>query len=397
MDRTGGGITGPSEDYGPPATVACHDRTVPDGRLRAPNGPLMTGDLLDGRKVLGFTCPARGLPNSADDLLLFEGDDHAGSLPHLGVVAVSRQPGVERVGSHPCGQLEAKHVHGADELAPGLADAFDELVYGPDAPRYLAPLIDQLTGTGHSFWLAGGAPRDLVAGARPGAIEDLDTTGTAPAGIFCEVTEQVLGDDGLSDEHPRRFSPHSLVCSILPPQREGLVLDYRGLGVGGLPWPATGTDLRLDGRQRDLTVNTLLYDPVCHLVLDPLERALDDLAHQGGSRRLVPAGFPDNPETCAAVVLRSLKFRLRWDPDGGGPDRVSVLDDTALRDWAAALPEDLVARLDDGGDAVWRRLRALAATCLPPGKPSPALSQAIEEYGAAAAAVVSRLTGPDGD
>ncbi|WP_406320775.1 hypothetical protein [Streptomyces sp. NBC_01637] len=390
-------MTGPAEDYDPPAPVACHDETVPDGGLRAPDGPLMTGDVLDGRKVLGFTCAARGLPASADDLLLFEGDDHADSLPRPGVVAVSRQPGVERVGPHPCRQLEAEHVHRADELAPGLAGAFDELVYGPDAPRYLAPLIDRLTGSGHGFWLVGGAPRDLVAGARPGEIGDLDTTGTAPAGSFCDVTDQVLGDDGLSDEHPRRFSPHSLVCSILPPQREGLVLDYRGMGVGGLPWPATGTDLRRDGRQRDLTVNTLLYDPVRHLVLDPLERALDDLAHRGGSRRLVPAGLPDDPETCAAVLLRSLKFRLRWEPDGGGPGRAGVLDDTALRDWAAALPEDLVARLDDGGGAVWQRLRALAATCLPPGGPSPALSQVVREYGAATAALVGRLTGPESD
>ncbi|WNI26172.1 hypothetical protein [Streptomyces sp. ITFR-16] len=367
----------------------------------------MTGDVLDGRTVLGFTCAARGLPTPADDLLLFEGDEskdeecggdeYPGSPSRPSVVGVSRHPGVERVGPHPRRQLAADRVHPADEVAPGLAGAFGELVYGPDAPRYLAPLIDRLTGDGHGFWLAGGAPRDLVAGARPDEVGDLDTTGTAPAGGFFDVTDQVLGDDGPSDEHPRRFSPDSLVCSILPPQREGLVLDYRGLGVGGVPWPATGTDLRRDGLQRDLTVNTLLYDPVHHLVLDPLGRALDDLAHDGGSRRLVPAGLPDDPETCAAVLPRSLKFRLRWDPDGDGPGRVAALDDTALRGWATALPEDLVARLDDRGDAVWRRLRELAAACLPPGGLTPALSAVVREYGRPAAALVGRLAGPERD
>jgi poly(A) polymerase len=388
-------MTAFAEGYGPPIPAACRTEAGPGDGLWAADAPVMTGDLLGSRKVLGFASAARGLPTAADDLLLLEGDGHTGPLPRPDAATASGDPSVRRVGPHPYRQLEAEHVHPADELVPGLTGAFDELVHGPDAPRYLAVLIDRLTGAGHGFWLAGGAPRDLLAGARPGEVGDLDATGTAPAGSFWDVTDQVLDEDGVSAEHPRLFNPHSLVCSVLSPQRQGHELEYRGLGVGGLPLPATGTDLRQDGRQRDLTVNTLLYDPVHHVVLDPLGTALDDLAHRGGSRCLVPAGAPDDPETCAAVLLRALKFRLRWDPADGGRGGTRGLDDTALRDWAAALPEDLAARLDERGDAAWRRTHALAATCLP-AWPPPALAEVVRGYGTAATVLVNRLTGGGG-
>ncbi|MFH8760332.1 hypothetical protein [Streptomyces atroolivaceus] len=360
----------------------------------------MTGDLLDGKKVLGFASAVRGaagrLPSAADDLLLLEGDGHTGPLPCPDGETASGSLPVRRVGPHPYRQLESAHVHPADELAPGLTAAFDELVYGPDAPRYLAVLIERLTGAGHGFWLAGGAPRDLLAGARPDKVGDLDATGTAPAGRFWDVADRVLDDeDGVSAEHPRLFSPDTLVCSVLPPQRQGHTLEYRGLGIGGLRVPATGTDLRQDARQRDLTVNTLLYDPVHHVVLDPLEQALRDLAYRGGIRVLVPAGAPDDPETCAAVLLRGLKFRLRWASAASGRGGARGPNDTALRDWATALPEDLTAQLDERGEAAWRRVHAVADTCLP-ATPSLHLTEVVRGYGTAAAALVDRLTGGGG-
>ncbi|MEV6107109.1 hypothetical protein AB0M28_20685 [Streptomyces sp. NPDC051940] len=379
----------------------------------------MTGDLLNGRRVIGFGCAAHAAPTSADDRLLLEGDEHSGQP--LRSTDPSQHPELERVGLRPYEQLErnrvgavdeAERVHDIDALAPDLTKAFDELIHGVHGPRFLPSLIDRFAESGHGFWLAGGAPRDLLSGFHPDEVGDLDATGTAPAGAFCDLAEEVLQRDGFSAECPRRFSPDSLVCSILSPQRDGHVLDYRGLGVSGLPYPATGTDVNQDCRQRDLTVNTLLYDPLHRVVLDPLGRALDDLPHRReGPRRLVLAGEPQDPEICAELLLRALKFRVRWQQPGDGPSEHALggrpegkprpqaspggqrgLDDSAVRAWAQALPADLAARLDERGEAAWRRLRAQADTCLPDG-PDTVSAESVHAYGAVAVELLARIAG----
>ncbi|MFF7211681.1 hypothetical protein ACFZAU_14285 [Streptomyces sp. NPDC008238] len=425
MDRTGRRMTGPgaagsqagTEHEIPPCRAG--DASPDDGagadpgaaaRLgadaRAADGPIMTGDVLDGRRVVGFGCVAPAAPTSADDRLLLEGDEH--SEPPSRSTDPARHPALERVGHLPYARLQRDRIHCVDDLAPGLTRAFDELIHGVRGPRFLAPLIDRFAASGHGFWLAGGAPRDLLSGFRPDEVGDLDATGTAPAGAFCDLAEDVLERDGFSAECPPRFSPDSLVCSVLTPQRDVRVLDYRGLGVRGLPYPATGTDLDQDGRQRDLTVNTLLYDPLHRVVVDPLGRALRDLPHGGdGPRRLVLAGAPEDPETCAELLLRALKFLLRWQRPGdertarrqGGPllDRGAEeehgLDDSAVRAWAVSLPADLVARLDERGEFAWERLREQAGTCLPGGSDSlPA--ESVRAYGPVVAELLARITGP---
>lgn len=374
--------------------------------VRTADGPVMTGDVLDGRRVIGFGCAALGVPTSADDRLLVEGDEHSG--PPSRSTDPARHPALERVGLPPYTQLKRDRIHRADDLAPGLTGAFDELIHGVRGPRFLPPLIDRFAESGHGFWLAGGAPRDLLSGFRPDEVGDLDATGTAPAGAFCDFIEDVLEGDGSSAECPRLFSPDSLVCSVLTPQRDGHVLDYRGLGVRGLPYPATGTDLDQDGRQRDLTVNTLLYDPLHRVVVDPLGRALGDLPHRGGGpRRLVLAGAPENPENCAELLLRALKFLLRWQGPcdaraawrqdrlrpGTGAEGEHGLDDSAVRAWAEALPADLAARLDERGEAAWQRLREQADTCLP-GGPNALPAETVRDYGPVVVELLARITGP---
>ncbi|MFD8077327.1 hypothetical protein ACFV3E_32275 [Streptomyces sp. NPDC059718] len=374
----------------------------------------MTGDVFDGRRVIGFGCAAQAVPTSADDRLLLEGDEHSG--PPSRSTDPARHPALERVGLHPYAQLERDRVHHgvrgrvhhAEDLVPGLTEAFDELIHGGRGPRFLAPLIDRFATSGHGFWLVGGAPRDLLSGFRPDEVGDLDATGTAPAGAFCDLAEDVLERDGSSAECPRRFSPDSLVCSVLTPQRDSHVLDYRGLGLRGLPYAATGTDLDQDSRQRDLTVNTLLYDPLHQVVVDPLGRALGDLPHRGGGpRQLVPAGVPESPETCAELLLRALKFLLRWQQPGddravrrqngprpdSGAEEEHGLDDSAVRAWARTLPANLVARLDERGEAAWQRLRAQADTCLP-RPPHTLPAESLRAYGPVVVELLARITGP---
>ncbi|MBB4984788.1 hypothetical protein [Streptomyces nymphaeiformis] len=118
-----------------------------------------------------------------------------------------------------------------------------------------------------------------------------------------------------------------------------------------------------------------------NLVVDPLDKALDDLAAADGKRRLVPVNASADPLVRAEVLLRGVKFRMRWD----GPD----LDDGPLRAWALALPHDLLDRLDRRGEEAWHRLAGLWAQCVPDPM-SPALGEAVRRLGTVAAQLHAR-------
>ncbi|WP_222723504.1 hypothetical protein, partial [Streptomyces sp. adm13(2018)] len=367
--------------------------------LRPGPGPIMTGDLVDGRRVLGFghRSPPPRTQDGGDaavrhgDRLLLDGDERASGPPERSIDPADH-PTLERAGRPPARQLDDRHVRSASDLGPGLVAALDGLLYGPEAPGYLGALVDRLVSDGHDVWLAGGALRDLVAGGDPEAVRDLDATGTAPAGAFLRAVDEVLVLDGDSAELPPLFSPRSLVCSVLTVHRDRRALDYRGLGLIGMPYPATGTDLSEDARQRDLTVNTLLYDPVRRLLLDPLGRALADLGHEPGRSegllRLDPPGRPTEPVTCAELLLRAAKFLIRWETRPG-------LDPTALRAWAVELPADLPARIDalDGSPDEWLRLATLWEAWVP-GGPTAAQAESLRAYGPAVSGLLDRLSTP---
>ena len=374
MDRARRGVT-------PTATAS----VVPH-QAQAANGPapIVSGDCVEGRRVLGFTCTASSAPTSADDQLLLAGDEYADPPPRRSTDPAD-QPSLVRTGRRPDQQIRSARTHRPDDLDPGLTDRFRGLLHGPRTPPFTAALIERLAASGHRTWLSGGAPRDLLSGAAPGEIQDLDLTGTAPAGAYTETTRQVLDLDGTSAEHPQRFSPDTLVCTVLDPEARtgGPSLDYRGLGLGldGTSVPATGTDLFQDSRQRDLTVNTLLYDPLHNLVVDPSGQALDDLSDGGGRRRMVPVTTSADPLVCAEVLLRGLKFLLRWQ----GRD----LDDGPLRAWARALPPDLPAQLDRRGEQAWDRLRGLRAQCVPDPR-APVVRETVRQFGTVAAEILTR-------
>ncbi|OEJ28811.1 hypothetical protein BGM19_01890 [Streptomyces agglomeratus] len=378
---------------------------------RPSTGPILTGDLVGGRRVLGFghvDGPASDANDAAagnagtgvthlGDRLLLDGDEHASGPPERSADP-AHHPTLERTGPPPYQQIDDRHVHHADALGPGLVTAFEGLLYGPDAHGYLGALVDRLAADGHGFWLVGGVPRDLVTEAIPGTTrhpaadgttQDLDVTGTAPAGAFRTLVDEVLTLDGDSAELSVQFSKHSLVCSVLTVRRDRRTLEYRGLGLTCMPYPATGTDLLQDARQRDLTINTLLYDPVRQLVLDPLGRALTDLGHSGQATppllRLALPESPAHPDVCAELLLRAAKFLIRWETRPG-------LDTTALRAWAAYLPSDLAARLD-AGPAGLTRLAALWGEWIP-GGPTAAQMEMLRGYGPAMSGLLDRLAAP---
>ncbi|MGA5897315.1 hypothetical protein [Streptomyces venetus] len=326
--------------------------------VRGPDGPVMTGDLVDGERVVGFAYvpPQAGTPAGArHDRLLTEGDGGRTAPPRRPVPALRPPgPGDERL---PHARLPEKVVVPAARRSPCLPAAVNDLLADGSAPwaRVLPPLARAARAAGHELWLSGGAPRELLSGRGREAVRDLDLTGTAPAGHFAELARGTLEEDGETYELRTPVSPDTLVCTVLGEDQSTPLVEYRGLGVGGFGFPATGTDLVADSGQRDFTVNSVLYDFARHLVLDPSERGLPHLS--APERVLAPVVRSSDPRVQAALALRAVKFLARWEADG-------PVDTSELRAWTEEFPEDLAGRVRERGDQAWAQLVALHHECL---------------------------------
>ncbi|MFB7934998.1 hypothetical protein ACFC4C_38475 [Streptomyces sp. NPDC056039] len=325
---------------------------------RASNGPVMAGDVLRGERVVGFSYaqpPDGRLPEARDDRLLTEADHQPDAPPQRPVPTVRPPgPGDERL---PHDRLPTRAVVPAARRSRCLPAAVDNLLADGSAPwgRVFDPIARTVREAGHELWLSGGAPRELVAGNGREAVRDLDLTGTAPAGRFAELARRTLEEDGETYELRARVSPDTLVCTVYRDGGPTPLIEYRGLGLGGFRFPATGTDLVADSLQRDFTVNCVLYDFERHLVLDPSERGLPHLSAPG--RALVPVSASGDPLVRAALAVRAVKFLVRWQTDG-------PVDTRELRAWTDEFPEDLADHVRERGDQAWDRLLALHHECL---------------------------------
>ncbi|WP_432193590.1 hypothetical protein [Streptomyces sp. bgisy027] len=311
-----------------------------------------------GERVLGFTYvpPQAGLPAAAHhDRLLTEGDGH-GARSAQRAVPAARPPGGgdERL---PHDRLPEKAVVPAARRSPCLPAAVNDLLADGSAPwtRVLHPIARTIRAVGHELWLSGGAPRELVAGRGREAVRDLDLTGTAPAGRFAELARRTLEEDGETYELRTPVSPDTLVCTVLDTDLSSPLIEYRGLGLGGFGVPATGTDLVADSRQRDFTVNSILYDFERHLVIDAGENGLRHLS--APKRALVPVERSTDPLVRAALALRAVKFLVRWEND-------APVDTCELRSWTDEFPHDLAGRVRERGDQAWAQVQALHNECL---------------------------------
>ncbi|WDZ87265.1 hypothetical protein [Micromonospora cathayae] len=318
-------------------------------RGRSPAAPIVTGDLVGGREVAGFAYAEDPVPPTRDnDRLLFDGDQGTTDVPETIVPTDARE--AELRGVAPLDRLPQQSRLPADDVSPGLTNRVEAMLGRSDAPwRAIArPLIEALYETGHDVWLAGGAVRDLVLGAGPAAVRDLDLSGTVPPGRFHEIAYDVLALLG-GTESDMRLSPDSLVCWTEPekPQlAETALVEYRSLALSGFPFPGTSSDFGDDARHRDLTVNSLHYDLRRAIVIDPTGRGIGDLI--GPVRRIFCCRASLEPRETAAVVLRAIKFALRWEGEG------VTVELGELREWADRLPSGHWSGLDP---FVWRGIR----------------------------------------
>jgi hypothetical protein len=308
--------------------------------------PLLEGDEIHGRLIRGFAwkAPVPGQRSGhQDDKLLLDGDERLPvppdrSVPQSSDDAVATAP-------VPPADLPPDQVRQAADVDPALAGRVDALLDLSTAEwePVIRPLLAAVHATGHRLWLTGGAVRDAASNVPLAEINDLDMTGTAPPGRFVDITYQALRAVGKT-EHRLSVSPGSLVCAVAV-ARNKRIIEYRGLSIGGFPYPAVGSRLAEDARHRDFSFNALVYDALDHAVFDPTGTGLRDLI--GGVRRFRPIKETDRPLELALVVLRAMKFALRWS---GTADR----DLGPFYRWVETLPAELWRSLS-GDD--WSRLR----------------------------------------
>jgi len=320
-----------------------HDGTS-DSRASAVR-PLLEGDLFDGRRVIGFAwkSPGPGLRSThLDDRLLLEGDERLLEPPDRPVPLYA--DGAAAVAPMPPDDLGADHRPHADTIDRTIAlraQALLDLTGTPWQPLARS-LLAAIHASGHRVWFVGGSVRDLVRGVPLRHVNDLDLSGTAPPGRFSDILYQTMRSAQMS-EYRTTVSKDSLVCAVVPEriksgqsESDSRLLEYRGLNRGGFAFPAVGSRLEEDARHRDFSFNSLLYDALDDLILDPSGHGLPDLTDD--EYRFRPLGATDGPVAAGAVIVRAMKFAIRWRAQA----RLEL-----FFAWVRGLPTDLFARLSD--------------------------------------------------
>ncbi|MFL6124808.1 hypothetical protein [Actinophytocola sp.] len=297
--------------------------------------------MVDEGEVLGFGYVRAGSPRSACDRLLLVGDGSLDEPPAR--LVPDNAESVRVLAAAPMDRIPDERVHRAVELDSGLPAMVTETLAQPGSPwcEVAGPLIEQVRASRHLVWLAGGFARDVLGGAAAD-VNDLDLAGTMPPGRFTELTKRIRRRAGL--EFRPKVSPNTLVCSAEPPSGGDRLYEYRTLKLAGLRFPASGSDLDTDACCRDFTVNSLYYDPVDDIVIDPTGRGWEDL--NARPRRLTSRNQSEDLADWAHVVMRAVKFAARW----AGTIGINVDE---LRVQLAALPADLRAKLSR---SAWERL-----------------------------------------
>lgn len=311
---------------------------------REPGGPVLSGDIMPEGEVVGFAFHPSPFPDSTNDLLLLTKDRDAVTPPGR-PVPESAGDALE-LAPAPALRLEPERLRAAGAIDDALPRTMARLLRLPGRPwtPVAVDLVETIGRGRHDVWLVGGATRDTISG--DGEVGDLDLAGTAPTGRFSQIARGVRVRLGL--EAREKVSPDSLVCWASVRPGGGSLYEYRALNMNGWPFPVSCSDIAQDAECRDLTINSIYYDPRHADVLDPVG-GLDDLTDV--PRRLLSRRRPADAEQQAVVLLRALKFLLRWE-------RLRELDTTSLSAWVSTLPGDWEERLTA---AAWREASELHA------------------------------------
>lgn len=230
-------------------------------------------------------------------------------------------------------------------ISADLEKAFHYVLH--DLGRGLAGrIVDHARSAGYTVYVIGGPIRDLLLGRLD--VNDLDLTGDMPSALFRDIACQ-SAIDVLPRERPElrhawlpvlNVSPSSVVHGyrIIPttaqqrrarlgwmttekfieyaPFKQSLIPAEQSL-VSGEPEFIYGWDPEADVIWRDVTINSLMYDPARRLILDPLG-ALDDF----GLTQAAVRGWSGETIDTSRVTLRPIDIPAHapsdWSPKAVG-------------------------------------------------------------------------------
>jgi len=185
-----------------------------------------------------------------------------------------------------------------------------------------------------SVYVAGGWTRDKLLGKAP---KDIDlVVDNIDAEKFAKIVTDSLG---MSDPHSIRVNPER--SKNVPTSRMNIVLPSgtkmeidvakarQDIYDEGSRIPVTSdATIEDDSLRRDLTINTLMYDPLNDKVLDFTGKGVDDLQNHIIRTPLDPfKTFSDDP----LRMLRAVKFSARYGWDIS-PDVAKALSTPELRE-----------------------------------------------------------------
>ena len=333
---------------------------------------MWTGDYFHGQRIVGFTLARDPGPV---DVVLVDGEEVRTGPPDRPLPTAGDQAaGIQRTGPSPVDDLAADRLReAAQELDDGLERQLSALGEKGD---FIRKMLGCIAAEGHLAWFVGGAVRDLISLGAEAHPADLDFTGTMGPGELYDAARRWRRAAGASDY--RLFISRQLVWAVAPPGgiRRDAFVEYKPLSQPGFGLPAWGGTLARDAETRDLTINALYYDRVHRTIADPTGRGVQDLM---ATRRIAATPYRgDDPVEQAAVLLRCLKFRLRW------PD----LDVDAIAKWADGLPENFLSEIHE---TRWEFLKGLHGRCVTEGTLDADEFAAAKEIGPVAVRLVEQI------
>jgi len=216
------------------------------------------------------------------------GDDMAALENPADSAAIGAQPlwfihnhRVTRNGARPVDRLGGT---GYRELALSseLAGRFEELIFHSAEPwtPLTRGIFDVTRSWGYDLWVVGGAVRDLLLGAKPRDVKDLDLAGTTPQQRLHLFFSSLIDlDPGTAHRKWKTNSSSQGIVHVKAPGGAS-VIQHSGLRSR---WDAAskswrfGADLVADYAYRDIAFNTLFYDATTRTVTAPHRDGLEDL------------------------------------------------------------------------------------------------------------------------
>ncbi|KAL3143733.1 hypothetical protein ABBQ32_003567 [Trebouxia sp. C0010 RCD-2024] len=225
-------------------------------------------------------------------------------------------------------------------ISTHVLDDSQHLVKASSLPDYAWPLLTKLHFAGHDVFVVGGTVRDLLLGQEP---KDLDLLTSAslqqvrgvanqcrivghrhPIALVHAAHKKVIE---VSTFQPSRSTP-SDVANLARQGRQGnLGPDLLDKSWGAL-WHA-------NMRQRDFTVNAIMYDPFSHLLFDYMGGVADCTRRRLQCCKDPNESFQEDPHR----MLRAVRLAGRCDL------RISVEVEAAMRTHAPRLTSVSGSRL----------------------------------------------------